>query len=255
MNTEIAKDPGAADRRWNVPMVIGAALALFAFLAVNYWIYTARLWFLSAHADTYPRPPTISRAISVPEIGAPFAIWVSLSAVCLIFAVALLARYYNGLRHHMVRPRWTTAIALWVVVPSAVVLQAISGWGIYTQSVHTLYTAPKMHMFASTVFFASQAAVILCYALINAALLRDRSNLDRIVKADAMRLWWVRARFAFSVFAVGCTLLFGVLFKLKDVFPYEEVRWVHLIYVSAEPLVITVFLSTVVLAFADKLRH
>lgn len=241
-------------RRLNWTYLAFCAIAVFGFCVINYWIYAARFQFLQNWAHTYPRPPTISRAISIREIGDPFAIWVTTATAGMALAVGALAvRYISVVRAMSNPPFWLRSVG-YIMAPACAVFQVASVWGVYIQGQHSVVYSTAMHMLGSSVFFVTQALVILLYAVINQALLMVPKGLAEADAVGLISARWVERRRTVAGLSVLATAVYGALFALKNVFPYDgALPWVHVVYVNFEPMVITTFLLTVVLAFADKI--
>jgi len=237
---------------WHRPLALTAlALNGFAIVTVNYWIYTARWEYIDRNGSFYKRPPTISRAISDPVIGEPFAFWMTISAICLGVGVALLTLIYLWIAGRL-RPKFGYLwVALWVLGPAAAILQGVASLGIYWLSSYRFPSAHEMHMIGSYSFFVSQALVVLLYTLLNHALLRHKECLQRLDDAALIAPHWVRARFIFGLVSLSLVVVYFVLFTLKDVYAYDDARGLYLFYVSVEPAVITSFLLVLAMAHAD----
>jgi hypothetical protein len=241
-------------RAWRPWLLLACALSLFACVTVNYWIYNVHGWFLALKPEGWPIPPTISRAASLPEIAVPFSVWITLSGIGLALAVAIIGlSYLRLLRRVPTAPIWLQVL-MYLAAPAAILLQAASALGMNWLSVNTLLNNPPMHMLGSVLFFASQALVILIYGGVNLALLRQRSYLADLARAGWLNPTLVAWRARIAALAVALAFTYGVLFVLKDVYVYPQVKWVHQSYVMLEPIVISSYLIVVLLACLDKLR-
>ena len=138
----------ADDRNKDLPWIIGLALALnvFAILAVNFWVYNARWWYIEIKTSYQGLPPTVSRAISLDEIGDPFSIWITASGLCMIVGIGILSWDYFKMRHIFVRPTKLLRIAAWVVLPGLVFFQVFSAMGMNILSVYRFPNFNKQHM-------------------------------------------------------------------------------------------------------------
>lgn len=241
----------------NFPRLFAVATALngFAFLAVNYWIYMARWWFIEAKGDTLDAPPTISRAISLEVIGELFAFWITLSGVCLFFGVLLVMTNYMRMRRVLSSPKLGTRIALGAAPIALIFLQGLASYGMHMLSIYRFPFANELHMVGSYLFFACQAVAILLYAVMNHLLLRDPLALSELEAAGNLRGSWVRRRRVAGALAVLGTLIYYGFFQAKGIFPYEEYPWVYVAYVSLEPALISYFLVVLALAHVDKFQR
>ena len=232
-------------------VLIAAAMNGFALIVVNYWIYTARWTFIETQSQFYFEPPTISRAISIDMIGDPFAIWITISSICLLIGVFLLLRYYWAVRHHLVSPTRSVRLAM-VLVPVIFIVQAFASWGMHTLSVYRFPDYHAMHMVGSFTFFGCQVLVIVLYTFTNNAFLNDRPNMERLENAGLLNAKWVKFRRNLGLFSVALTLVYLVLFVAKGQVSYEDFPWVQLAYVTTEPLVISMFLFVLAFSHVDK---
>lgn len=243
-----------AKTKWNVLMCFGAALAVFSFLVVTYRIYTARWWFIDIRPD-YGEPPTISRAIVEVEIRVPFAFWITLSGIALVLSVSTLLYYYRSLAVKVNVSSVSTRLCLRIGLPLALALQIVSAWGMYTLSANSLFYQGDMHMLGSYAFFASQAGVILIYAIWNSLLLRDPAMRNSPIADRLINRGWIKLRLFCCVIAVAMTVIYLGLFLAKEGKSFAEAPTLIWAYTGMEVSVITVFLVVVVMAFADKLRR
>lgn len=247
-----------ANWRWSWAARLGLlALVLngFAILTVNYWIYTARWAFIARNSAHYTKPPTISRAISDPVIGVPFSFWVTISAICLVVGVAVLAVHYVRLLRFLDRPSRYLRLASLVLMPVIMALQAASSVGMHLLSAYRFPDAHEMHMAGSYTFFVSQAVLIVFFTIYNHALLRDRASLDRLVALGVIGRRWVRVRFFAGLGSIALVGVYFALFTAKDAYEYPDAALLYVAYVSTEPMVITSFLLVLGLCHADLYRR
>jgi len=227
----------------------------FAFFAVNYWIYTARWTFIARNSDHYHRPPTISRAISDPVVGEPFALWMTISGLCLVAGVALLVLLYLRLAWWLRPPFGYLWVGLWMLIPAIAVLQGIASLGIYWLGHYRFPDANEMHMVGSYSFFEAQALVVAFFTLVNLAMRRDSDNLTRLDAAMLIDPRWVRVRIIAGLVSLSLVVAYFALFKLKDIYIYETAPVLYLAYVSVEPMAISSFLLVLALAHVDLFRR
>ena len=223
----------------------------FAFLTINYWVYTARWTFLARNSDTYFERPTISRAISDPYIGEPFAFWITLSGISLVIGVFALVAIYWRLLTAAPNPGFHIRAVIWLILPGLLALQVSSGVGMYWLSVYRFPDANAAHMVGSYTFFLSQAAVVIMFTLFNFILLRDPQILARLESQGELARKWVRVRFVFGLFCMGYVFIYFALFTAKETAAFGDNDTLYLAYVSAEPTLITAFLVLLALAHVD----
>ncbi len=225
---------------------------LTALVSVVYWIFTARAEYIARHPELVAiDPPTISRAISDPLIGEPFAIWVTSAGLMLAFGVLMNILVYLRAARHLEAPTGYTRLVVAFVMPACVLLQFASGIGMHTLSAFRFPNHNDTHMVGSYIFFVSQIFVVLCGVLICDAALRDRVSGDRMRALGMSGPRMLRIRRAFGLFCFALTAAYFTLFKLKNV---EFGAWndlVYLAYVSTEPAVITCFLLFLALFQTD----
>ena len=239
--------------KWRLPISVALIVAVFSFIVVNYQVYTARWRFIEAEGEALEKPPTISRAITLADIGDPFMLWITAAGIALVVAVAIFVAYYMSLVRVVDRASWSMRIAVFILMPVIFVLQVASAWGMHTLSANTLVTGHDAHMAGSIVFFAAVALAVLLYGVVNHLLLRA-PELPQIEASGRLNAAWISRRRMMAYLAFGLALLYGVLFQTKSVIPYTEAPFIYIAYVSTEPMVITGFLIVLVMACVDKLR-
>ena len=231
---------------------IAVACNLGALVSVVYWIFTARAQYIARHPELVAiDPPTISRAISDPLIGEPFAMWVTVAGLMLSFGVLMNILVYLRAARHLEAPMGYMRLVVAVVMPACVLLQVASGIGMHTLSSFRFPDHNGTHMIGSYIFFISQVFVVLCGVLICDATLRDRASGARLQSLGMSGPRMLRFRRGFGLFCFALTAAYFSLFKLKGV---EFGAWndlIYLLYVSTEPAVITCFLLFLALFQTD----
>lgn len=197
---------------------------------------------------------TISRAISDPVIGEPFAVAVTIAAVLLwgvfhyVLRMAILQRPpLTGWRV------WAARIAL---VGGSIAITG-SCIGMVVLSHYRLDDGDAdrdLHMFGSYLFFVSQSAAIFFLALFHRVVAAARTaGATRLFFSD---LW--RARIGFTL--VAAAVAYGLLFAVKAMDFGAATPWVVWVYVELETALITSFLlyflffAVDVFAFAGRPR-
>ena len=249
-----SSERGPRRMAWLAPMEL-AALALngFVIVVVNVFIYRARALYIERHGVVDQRPPTISRAISDPFIGEPFAAWITASAICLTAGVAILALRHARIPQMVTHPRMPFRIAMLAFPPALAALQAVSSIGMYTLSVYRFPFANEMHMAGSYVFFFAQAVVVILCTAFNLALLADKRSREELAAQQLILLPWLRIRCLVGLLSVALVLVYGILFKAKDFYAWEIWPTLYKTYTLVEPVVITSFLALLALMHAEIL--
>ncbi|WP_270725073.1 hypothetical protein [Shimia sp. Alg240-R146] len=231
--------------------VLGLSISVlcttFVVWVVNALIYTARWDFIVFHPErTARKSPTISRAISDPRIGEPFAEWMAICAPVLFVGVGLLvwAALHELRQNGSAAPqtlRWFLRVSCVLVV-----LQAMASVGLVILSHWRFPDHHLGHMTGSYLFFFSQAAVVFVGHLITTAYgrLPAQGQVMLPVMARVRRVYvWVPVLLA--VVYLSCFILkdfdFGVINKP-----------LFTVYVSTEPMLLSSFLFYVLSFVPDS---
>jgi hypothetical protein len=188
------------------------------------------------------QPATISRAISVPAVGEPFAIWITISAILLVFGVFWLSQFYRRIGAQIASPSRYLARMMTYGAPAIVLLQALSGVGMYMLSSYRFPHHHELHMTGSFLFFISQALVVVIGTLQCDALLKDRANFAALARAGAVSYRMVLLRKRLGQVVIAMSLIYVCLFKMKDVDLDTMNTAIYAAYTMTEPLLITMFL-------------
>jgi hypothetical protein len=232
---------GAA--RFPLAALVAAPSAL-AILTINFWIYYARVEFAALHPDyVAEQPPTISRGISDPSIGEPFAVWVSISSLFILLGVVQIATLY--LRSASVLPAASarTGRALRRLARAMVAAQCVATVGIVMLSVYRFPTHDLEHMVGSYIFFIAQAAAALLAGAACTLIARDAAAAEVLAAHPYINPRISRWRGPFALGSALMALAFLTFFILKDV---DLGAWngvVYQFYVLSEPALITYFLT------------
>ncbi|SEO03162.1 hypothetical protein SAMN04490248_10196 [Salinihabitans flavidus] len=245
--------PGSVQCATARPHVAEAGLAIwvltsvgFVVAVINLLIYRARWDFIAAHpVYSAGQPPTISRALSDPAIGEPFAFWMLLAAPLLVLGLcAILALVEMDLRRfgagqvNLARVR-----ALFVLI---VLLQTVAAVGIVMLSHYRMPEATPRHMTGSYLFFIAQTGTVLAGGIVSGWLRALPEGPGRLTLA---RMHEFRRRMAAVPLLLAA--LYLVLFVAKHfTFPVGN-EAVYLAYVSTEPVVITAMLLYLALFAVD----
>lgn len=238
-----ANDPTAGGRRSFAPVIVATgALALLSFVivVVNYWIYRARADFIALHpAFSAEQPPTISKAITDPSIGEPFAVWISISAVALAAGVIPLAWLHY--RSAGVLPPGRPRRVLEILAVAMCLSQFASCVGMVILANWRGPDHGDGHMFGSYIFFASQTLVVLLVAV--SCHLAGKYHREQAAGGPFARL--VRFRGRLATLSVALAALFIALFVTKG-FDFEYgYALMYQVYVLSEPVAITCYLLVI----------
>lgn len=235
-----------------------AALALlffpmtFVIVTVNYWIYRARFEFMERHPDVVAiKPPTISRAISDPVIGEPFAFWISASAAFLVLAMLPVAWLY-----------WRSAGSIGAGSPNMrrflrvsalllMVLQAGAAVGMVILSHYTFPSFDEEHMLGSYTFFIGQSLVILVVGLSCGAVALQRPVADALAIGGGVNPRISRLRAPLAIGSVAAAIAYLALFVLKNAELGAAKAYVYQAYVLLEPALISAYLAVFATFYFD----
>lgn len=214
-----------------------------AILTINFWIYYARIAFAARHPDyVAEQPPTISRGISDPVIGEPFAAWVCVSALFILLGVVLIARLY--LRSAAVLPDEAGSTRRWLrgLAPAVVAAQCASTVGIFMLSLYRFPTHDAEHMAGSYIFFSSQAVMILLAGTACTLVARDSAAVATLAGHRYLNPRISRFRGPFALGAAPAAIAYLALFLVKDIDLGSWNEPLYSLYVLWEPALITYFL-------------
>ncbi|TCL01535.1 Frag1/DRAM/Sfk1 family protein [Shimia isoporae] len=227
-----------------VGLLISVVCTSFVVWVVNALIYTARWDFIASNPDRVAhQSPTISRAISDPRIGEPFAEWMAICAPVLLVGVLLLV--WSGLHELRRNGAQTEATLRWFfrVSVGLVILQALASVGMVMLSHFRFPDHHFGHMAGSYLFFFSQAAVVFVGQILSNAYAKLPAD-GRIVLP-----WMARVRRIYVWVPVALAVIYLVCFVLKDVELGVLNGPLFTVYVSTEPVLLSSFLIYV-LSFA-----
>ncbi|WP_127113378.1 hypothetical protein [Shimia sediminis] len=228
-------------------MSLSMVLTGVVIVAVNVQIYLARYLYGYYNPDAVSRrPATISRAISDPQVGEPFANWMLVCApllaigVALLIISALIELHRNG--GAPTQKEWRILVLLCLVL---IALQVFAAIGMVMLSQFRFPNDNKLHMKGSYLFFFSQAFVVMFGEFVS----RRFGKLPQ----DRTLLSFGMARF--RKFYVWVPILLGVLylslFFAKD-FDLGAVNPpLYILYTTTEPLLLTAYLGYVLTYHAD----
>lgn len=239
--------------KWLAAAAVTALVAnTFVVAVVNYYIYWARARFIATHPDYVAQyPPTISRALSDPLIGEPFAFWISLSAGILFMGVCVVAGLSLLAARHLKDVSPATARTMAAAACTAIVLQIGASAGMVVLSQYRMGVDNDMHMVGSYLFFFSQGFVVLSGLLISTSILRNE-EVHPVLHATALvHLPAARMRRTVGKISAVLALSYLVLFVVKDITLPLGNAAVYQAYVWTEPAVISSFLLFVSIFHLD----
>ncbi|MEI8180525.1 hypothetical protein [Aestuariivirga sp.] len=217
----------------------------------------ARSTFISLHPDYFDDPPTISRSINDPVVGAPFAnLILVITALILAIVPILILSYLLAISRLTLRP-WQR-ILMYGLLLLVLVLQLAASAGMVMTTQFTFAIDRDMHMLGSYVFFIFQALSILAAGTL-CRLLLSQQRKHGIADHDwPFRSAMHRFRFRFAMLIVGLVVLYGVLFVLKDHALPISAYVVRVAYTQCEVLVIAcyvLFLGSYAVDIHDMVRR
>jgi hypothetical protein len=217
----------------------------------------ARSKFVELNPDYLNDPPTISRSINDPIVGAPFADFILLiTALILMVMPVLIWSYALAIsRLTLSRPR---RVLMYVLLGMLFIFQIIASTGMVLTTQFTFAIDHDMHMLGSYTFFAFQALTIFIAGLLCRTLF-DEQQRHGIADVDwQFRPPMHRFRFRFAMLIMALVVLYGVLFVLKDhTLPISDYI-VQVAYTQCEVIVIAcyvLFLGSYAVDIHHMVRH
>ena len=200
----------------------------------------ARHDFLFRHPDYADDPPTISRAISDPLIGAPFAMVILVITGLIALALPVIVWAYLVSISRLPAGR-AVKTALYLLVVLTLACQITASFGMVLTSQYTFSIDRDLHMLGSYIFFAAQAVTILLAATLCRVLLHVQQKHRLPEESYLFRPGMHRFRFRFALAIVALAILYGVLFFVKDHTLPISAYVVQIAYTQCEVLVISAF--------------
>ena len=200
----------------------------------------ARFTFINLHPEYLSDPPTISRSINDPIVGARFAdlVLVITALILVILPVVTLA---YGLAISQITLKSRQRIVMYVLLSTVLVLQLVASGGMVLTTQFTFAIDRDIHMLGSYIFFISQALAIITAATLCRILLSHKTELGIADHDWQFRPVMHRFRFRFAIFIVGLVILYGVLFVLKDHQLPISSYVVQIVYTQCEVIVIACY--------------
>jgi hypothetical protein len=214
-------------------------------------ILWARYAFHQLHPNADPRLYlTISRAISDPRVGEPFAVWVTLAAVILWTSVHSILWMF--IAEHPRRPALTAtrdriARGLWPAMWATMTATCVGMVMLAQFRLGGETATNRLHMVGSYVFFGGQAATILLAAVYHSLIAPARARFETAFFPG-------RRRAAAGYAVVGAAFAYGVIFRVKSMDLGAATPWVITAYVELETILILVFLAYLSAYFVDVSR-
>ncbi len=225
-------------------LAVSLACTTFVVVVVNYLIYTARWDFIKWHPEYMAkRPPTISRALSDPRVGEPFAEWMAICAPVLFVGVLLLAGM--ALKEFLLvgRPPKRDAMRITVLTGLVCGLQGLACVGMVMLSHYRFPDHNDMHMTGSYLFFFSQAFVVVFGEILS----RSYAKMPPEGLVFSPKFAQFRKRYVWVPISLGVAYLGLFVIKHFDLGALSKPLYTG--YVSVEPLLLSSFLFYV-LAYA-----
>ncbi|MEQ9692956.1 hypothetical protein [Shimia sp. SDUM112013] len=234
------------ERKTVFALAVSLVLTGFVIVIVNILIYRARILFIAGHPEYVAKqPPTISRAISDPLIGEPFAMWMAICAPLLWIGVACLvwAGWAENGRQGGISQADRRAI-LWLS-GLLLLVQAAASLGMVLLSHFRFPDHRDMHMFGSYLFFFSQVIAI----VVGEVLSRRYESLPKPNPIFTPIMARIRRWYVWVPIFLGFAYL--ALFILKDFDLGAINKGLYQCYVLTEPLLISSFLCYILVYHGD----
>ena len=200
----------------------------------------ARANFLATHGADLDEPPTISRAITDPIIGTPFANLILVINGLLLIVMPVLYWAY-ALAIWQLNPKRGERILMFGLLIMVFVSQVIASIGMVVTTQYTFATDDHLHMMGSYYFFTFQALTVVFAAALCRLLLARKLTLGIADTDWQFRAAMHRFRFRFGLLITALAIVYGVLFMIKDyALPISEYA-MHVIYTQCEVVVIGAF--------------
>ena len=217
----------------------------------------ARSKFVELHPDYLNDPPTISRSINDPTVGAPFADLILLiTALILMVTPVLIWSYVLAISRLTLSRR--RRVLMFVLLGLIFVFQVTASMGMVLTTQFTFAIDHGMHMLGSYVFFAFQAFTILIAGSLCRMLFSEQQR-HGIADTDwQFRPPMHRFRFRFAMLIMGLVIVYGVLFVLKDLTLPISDYVVQVAYTQCEVIVIAcyvLFLGSYAVDIHHMVRH
>ena len=233
-----------------------AGLGALPVLAVPAIVAPAIVWARVAWHARHPGAdatlyPTISRAISDPAIGEPFAFWVTLAALLLwpaTHAILWMLVVERPDRAALGPTRDRLTRGLFVAMSLCMTATCVGMVWLARFRLGATAEEHRMHMIGSYVFFAGQATTIFLCAIHHALVGPAR----RAIGDGGFFTARARARGGFAV--VAAAAFYGVVFHVKDGDFGPATGLVIAAYVELETVLIIVFLAYLACYFVDLRR-
>ncbi len=217
----------------------------------------ARAKFVELNPDYLNDPPTISRSINDPVVGAPFADLIMVITALILMVVPLLAWSYALAIARLTVSRGRRLVMRGMLV-TLLCCQVIASAGMVMTTHFTFDIDHHMHMLGSYAFFSFQALTILVAASLCRMLYTEQQR-HGIADTDwQFRPAMHRFRFRFALVIMGLVVLYGILFALKDhTLPISDYV-VQVAYTQCEVIVIAcyvLFLGSYAVDIHHMVRH
>ncbi len=215
----------------------------FAIVVVVYWIHRARSIFIERHPEyVSTEPPTISRAISDPVAGEPFAFWITITAIVLPFSVSIVALLYLQASRILARYDPKSARFVKILIPFLVLFQLSASVGMVLLSQYRFPDHNAIHMLGSYIFFISDCFWILTASLLCLSISRTFSRRPEITTETLLLAKPSRFRAIFGLIIIFLSISYFAIFLTKDVMlPFGSQLILHS-YVYLEATLITAFM-------------
>lgn len=200
----------------------------------------ARAKFVELHPDYLLDPPTISRSINDPVVGAPFADLILVITALILMVTPVIALSYALAISRLAVGRGRRLL-MYGLLFAVLIFQVIASAGMVLTTQFTFAVDHHMHMLGSYIFFSFQALTIILAAALCRSLLTEQQRHGIAEGEWQFRPAMHRFRFRFAWVIVGLVVLYGMLFVLKDqTLPVSDYI-VQVAYTQCEVIVIACY--------------
>lgn len=201
-------------------------------------ILWARHASISSNPDYLHKPPTISRAISDPEIGGIFADLNLVIAVLVCISMPMILWAYLRAMDQLLTRRPSRFI-LWAILAFFCLGQITASLGMVLATQYTFSNGHDLHMLGSYIFFPTQALALVAAAILCRILFLQKQKYGFSAEAWPFRSGMHLFRYRFSFLIIFFAVCFGVLYVIKGWNLPISAYAVRVLYTQSEVLVIS----------------
>ncbi|WP_375686983.1 hypothetical protein [Pseudooceanicola sp. LIPI14-2-Ac024] len=237
----------------SVPLAaIGLAATVATPLFIDYWIVKVRWDWMEAYPDrAAARPPTISRAMADIPLGEQLGIWLSICALIMVVAAAIVSLLYLRTLRALPGPHQARRRIIWIALAFLIVQIPVSA-GIILQGIYSLSVSNDLHMAGSYLLFVAAGAAQVVCILVTSSVLAVIGTDPTLREAGLIHPGAARLRAWVAGCGIAIALGYLALFVLKDT------AWsspaLYQAYVTTEVVLIVVYMGYLMLHGIDFAR-